>query len=72
MFWSTPLGLASYSHFLTPGRVQLPAVTVLDRGLFIGEPRWGSVWIEARVVIFLNKSFKRYRQQTNEANLNEG
>ena len=36
------LGLRVIPALPTPGRVQLPAATVLNRGLFIGEPHWGS------------------------------
>ena len=39
---STPLGLGIIPAHLTPGRVQLPSATALNRGLFIGKPSWGS------------------------------
>lgn len=39
---STPLRLGIIPAHLTPGRVQLPSATALNRGLFIGKPSWGS------------------------------
>ena len=39
-----PAGVNIFIRSATPGRVQLPSATDLNRGLFLGKPRWGYEW----------------------------